>query len=172
MDEGFIQVYTGDGKGKTTAALGLAMRACGRGLKVLMIQFLKGRQYGELNSASKVEGFTILQSGRDEFVHKGKASGEDIELAERGLKRARDAMKSRDFDIVILDEVNVAVELGVIEEQEVISLMDEKPPGIELVLTGRGAPEAFISRADLVTEMKKVKHYYDRGISMREGIEW
>ena len=173
MDKGLVQVYTGDGKGKTTASLGLAMRAVGKGLKVFMVQFLKGREYGELRAADRLsDAFTIEQWGLDSFVRKGKPSEEDLRLAREGLARAREAIMGGDFDIVILDEVNVAVELGVLTVKEVLPLIDERPPGVELVLTGRSAPEEFCRRADLITEMKCVRHYYDRGVGMREGIEF
>lgn len=173
MEQGLVQVYTGDGKGKTTAALGLAMRAAGKGLNVLMVQFLKGRSYGELESARKLAGnFEIIQSGLDSFVEKGEPSEEDLRLARQGLETARRAITGGQYDIVILDEVNVAVELGVLTVAEVLPLLDERPPGVEVVLTGRYAPREFCDRADILTEMKCVKHCYDRGVPMREGIEF
>ena len=173
MEKGLVQIYTGDGKGKTTAALGLAMRAAGRGFSVFMVQFLKGRQYGELESAKKLsDRFKIVQSGLDSFVKKGEPSEEDLRLAREGLELARDAIRSGGYDIVILDEVNVAVELGVLKVEDVLHLIDERPVGVELVLTGRYAPPEFCERADLITEMKNVKHCYDVGVEMREGIEY
>lgn len=172
MERGFVQVYTGDGKGKTTAALGLAMRATGRGLSVFMVQFLKGRAYGELESAKRLsDRFKLVQSGRDCFVKKGEPSEEDVRLARQGIQMAKEAIEGGIYDIVILDEVNVAVELGVLSVEEILPLLDNRPEGVELVLTGRYAPEEFVSRADLVTEMKSVRHYFDRGVKMREGIE-
>lgn len=173
MEKGLVQVYTGDGKGKTTAALGLAMRAAGRGLSVFMVQFLKGRKYGELDSAKRLsDRFKIVQSGIDTFVKKGEPGEEDLRLARRGLELARDAIQSGEYDIVILDEVNVAVELGVLKAEDVLPLIDERPAGVELVLTGRYAPPEFYERADIITEMKNVKHCYDAGVDMREGIEY
>jgi len=173
LEKGLVQVYTGDGKGKTTAALGLALRAAGRGLKVFMVQFLKGRFYGELESAKRLaDRITIVQSGLDSFVKKGEPTDEDIRLARRGLSLAEKAIRSGEYDIVILDEVNVAIELGVLSVDDVLPLVKDKPTGIELVLTGRYAPSEFLEIADLVTEMKCVKHYYDSGVKMREGIEY
>ncbi len=173
MEQGLVQVYTGDGKGKTTAALGLAMRAIGKGLKVLMVQFLKGREYGELDTAKRLShSFQIIQSGLDSFVKKGEPGEEDLRLAHEGLETARKAIMGGEYDIVILDEVNVAVELGVLTVEEVLPLIDERPCGVELVLTGRYAPEEFCERADVMTEMKCVRHCFDRGVPMREGIEF
>lgn len=173
MEIGLVQVYTGEGKGKTTAALGLAMRAAGKGLKVLMVQFLKGRHYGELEAAKCfADRFEVIQSGLDSFVKKGEPSQEDLELAHRGLVLARDAIMSGRYDIVILDEINVAVELGVFKVEEVLPLIDERPTGVELVLTGRYAPNEFCERADIITEMKNVRHCFDKGVPVREGIEF
>lgn len=173
MELGLVQVYTGDGKGKTTAGIGLAIRAIGKGLKVLMVQFLKGREYGELQTAKRLsDSFQIIQSGLDTFVKKGEPTSEDLRLAHEGLEIARKAIMGGEYDIVILDEVNVAIELGVLTVDEVLPLIDERPGGVELVLTGRYAPEEFCERADVMTEMKCVRHCYDRGVPMREGIEF
>lgn len=173
MEQGLVQVYTGNGKGKTTAAFGLAMRAVGKGFRVFMVQFLKGREYGELKSAHMLaERLTVVQSGLDSFVKKDEPSEEDLRLARRGLELARTAIMSGDYDIVILDEVNVAVHLGVLEVDDVLPLIDGRPEGVELVLTGRYAPDQFCERADIITEMKNVRHCFDRGVPMREGIEF
>ncbi len=173
MEQGLIQVYTGDGKGKTTAALGLAMRAVGKGLRVCMVQFLKGREYGELVAAPRLGGdFVLTQAGLDTFVKKGEPSAEDVRLAREGLEEARRALTGGEYDIVIMDEINVAVELGVLTLDEVLPVIDSKPPTVELVLTGRYAPDEFYERADLITEMKNVRHCYDRGVPLREGIEY
>jgi cob(I)alamin adenosyltransferase len=173
VDQGLIQVYTGDGKGKTTAAFGLALRAAGKGLKVFIVQFLKGRPYGELESVKKLAPMiTVVQSGLDSFVKKGEPSEEDMRLAHEGLALAREAILSGKYDIVVLDEVNVAVELGVLTVDEVVPLLDAKPAGVELVLTGRFAPDQFCERADLITDMRCVRHCYDKGVPMREGIEF
>lgn len=172
MKKGFIQIYTGDGKGKTTAALGLALRAVGSGLSVLIVQFLKGREQGEIRAAEMMDKLRIVQSGAEEFVNETNPSAEDVELARRGVAIARKALMSNEYDLVILDEVNIAVQLGIIGIQDVLTLIDCKPSPVELVLTGRGAPPEFIEKADLVTEMRNIKHYHDRGIESREGIEY
>lgn len=173
MEKGLVQVYTGNGKGKTTAALGLMLRAAGKNLKSFMVQFLKGRHYGELDSIKRLsDKIKVVQSGLDSFVYKGKATEEDLRLAHRGLDMARQAIMGGEYDIVVMDEINVAIELEVLEIDEVLPLIDGRPPGVELVLTGRYAPEEFLERADLITEMKDVRHYYDSGVEMREGIEY
>jgi cob(I)alamin adenosyltransferase len=170
---GFIQVYTGNGKGKTTAALGLALRAAGSGLRTYIGQFMKGQRCGELASVKKLAPFvTIEQYGRRAFLHVTKTPDpEDVRRARHGLDKCRAAILSGTYDIVVLDEVNVAVFFGLLSEQDVLSLLDEKPPSVELVLTGRSAPSSFIRRADLVTEMKERKHYYRKNVSARRGIE-
>jgi cob(I)alamin adenosyltransferase len=173
MELGLVQVYTGDGKGKTTAAFGLAMRAIGKGLKVFVVQFLKGRKYGELETAGRLsDRLEVVQSGLDTFVKKGQPGEEDLKLAHQGLELARRAIMGGEYDIVILDEVNVAIELGVLKVEEVLPLIDERPGGVELVLTGRYAPDEFCDRADIITEMRNVRHCFDKGVPMREGIEF
>jgi len=171
---GCVQVYTGNGKGKTTAALGLAMRAAGHGLRTYIAQFLKGRPTGEIEAAKKLAPLVrIEQFGRDRFVvvKNGGPDDEDRDRAQAGLARAAAAMRSGDYRIVVLDEVNTAVHLKILTEAEVLAVLDQKPAGVELVLTGRSAPAAFIDRADLVTEMSEVKHYSNKGVRAREGIE-
>ncbi|MBW2038851.1 MAG: cob(I)yrinic acid a,c-diamide adenosyltransferase [Deltaproteobacteria bacterium] len=173
LSQGMIQVYTGSGKGKTTAALGLACRAVGHGYKVFIIQFMKGNiEYGELETARKLSPYlTIKQMGRETFVSRENPDSEDVRLAQEALTLAKEIILGGDYDIVILDEINVAVDFGLIEKEEVLKLMDGHPPNIELILTGRYAADEIIERADLVTEMVEVKHYYQRGIQSREGIE-
>ena len=170
---GYIQVYTGSGKGKTTAALGLALRAAGYKHKVYIGQFLKGQEYGELLSAKKLSPYiTIEQFGRKGFIHVTKdPDEEDIKRAKRGLKKCLEAMLSRKYRIIILDEINVAVDLNLITEEEVHEFLDKRPEDVEIILTGRYAPPSFLKRADLVTEMKEKKHYYKKGVKAREGIE-
>jgi cob(I)alamin adenosyltransferase len=170
---GYIQVYTGDGKGKTTAALGLALRAAGYKHKVYIGQFLKGQKYGELLSAKKLSPYiTIEQFGRKGFIHVTKdPDEEDIKRAKRGLKKCLEAMLSRKYRIITLDEINVAVDLNLITEEEVHEFLDNRPEDVEIILTGRYAPPSFLKRADLVTEMKAKKHYYKKGVKAREGIE-
>lgn len=170
---GYIQVYTGNGKGKTTAALGLALRAAGHGMKTYFGQFLKGQRYGELAAAERLAPMIRIERfGREGYLHITEGpDDEDIRRAREGLGRCRKAMLSGDYAIVVLDEVNTAVMLKVLTEKDVLDLLAEKPDGVEIVLTGRGAPREVIDRADLVTEMKDVKHYHDRGVKAREGIE-
>ncbi len=171
--KGYVQVYTGKGKGKTTAALGLALRAAGCGLKTYIGQFLKGQDYGELASVKKLSPFiTIEQFGRKGFVHVTEnPDKEDFQRAEHGLEKCFKAMKSGQYQIIVLDEINVAVHFKLLTENQVHRFLDEKPEGIEVILTGRYAPESFLDRADLVTEMKEIKHYYKRGVQARKGIE-
>lgn len=171
--KGYVQVYTGDGKGKTTAALGLAIRAAGYGHKVYIGQFLKGQSYGELLSVKKFSSLiTIEQFGRKGFVHVTKdPDEEDIKRAKKGLKKCLDAMLSQKYRIIVLDEINVAVDFNILTEKEVHEFLDQKPEGVEIILTGRYAPTSFTKRADLVTEMKEKKHYYTKGVTAREGIE-
>jgi cob(I)alamin adenosyltransferase len=171
--DGYIQVYTGNGKGKTTAALGLALRAAGHGMRTYFGQFLKGRHYGELDAVEKLSPLIRIERfGREGFLHITEGpDDEDLRRAREGLRKCREAMLSGRYDIVVLDEINTAVLLKVLTVEEVLGLINDKPASVELVLTGRGASEAVIDRADLVTEMKDVKHYYDRGVKARDGIE-
>ena len=173
LQKGLIQVYTGDGKGKTTAALGLALRAVGRGLRVVMIQFLKGdKETGELNMARNLSPrFVIKPMGRNGFVDRANPSTEDVSLARAALKEARRSLDERVCDLLILDEVNVAVSLGLVGEDAVLALMDGKPHDMELIFTGRDAPASFMEKAHLVTTMECTKHYFDQGETARVGIE-
>ena len=169
--QGFVQVYTGDGKGKTTAALGLALRAAGAGLRVYFGQFIKNADYSEIKALARfADCITVRQFGRGCFLLTEPAP-EDRAAARRGLDNVRQALVSGDYDLVIADEANVAVALGLIEANDLVSLIDRRPEQVELVLTGRGAPDAVLARADLVTEMRCVRHYYDRGVLARQGIE-
>lgn len=173
LTKGTVQVYTGNGKGKTTSALGLALRACGHGLKVLMIQFMKGSaNYGEVMISNKVPGFTLIQSGLPTFVEKDNPSEEDLRLAREGLGLAVKAVDEISCDILILDEINVAVDYGLVSVTDVLDLIRRRPRTMEVVLTGRYAPDEFLEVADLVTEMKEVRHHYASGLQMREGIEY
>ncbi len=173
LEQGLIQVYTGNGKGKTTAALGLALRAAGHELKVCMIQFMKGGgPYGEHLAAPRLAPYlTIIQTGREGWVNRDNPDPEDTRLAREALDIAEKALTGGAYDLVILDEVNGAAAFGLVTVDEVLALMMRKPPNVELVLTGRNADERIIAAADLVTEMREIKHYYRKGIPSRVGIE-
>jgi cob(I)alamin adenosyltransferase len=172
LKKGFVHVYTGNGKGKTTAAIGLGIRAVGEGLKVLMIQFMKGRRYSELDALQQIKNFTVVQFGRDEFVSKEKPEQIDIDLARKGFTYAKDIIQKGEYDLVILDEINVAVDYHLISLQEVIQLLKEKPEPLELVLTGRYASPEIIKHVDLVSEILEIKHPYQTGVKSRKGIDW
>ena len=170
---GLIQVYTGTGKGKTTAALGLALRASGKGHKVYIIQFMKGQiKYGELAAVQHLPNVTIEQFGRPDFVDKEKPAQVDIDFAVQGFARAKEIVSSGEYDLVVLDELNIALDYRLLDKKEVIALLKSKPAHVELVLTGRYAPPEIIDVADLVTVMSEVKHPYQKGIDAREGIEY
>jgi cob(I)alamin adenosyltransferase len=171
---GKIQVFTGEGKGKTTAAVGAAVLAIGTGRKVLMIQFLKSpNSSGEQMAALALDGqFTIKPMGRKGFIYKRNCESLDHAMAESALEEARFQMVNGDYDVVILDEINVAVHLGLIQVGELLELIDLKPEKLELILTGRYAHPAVAGRADSVIEMKKIKHHFDSGVPAREGIEF
>ena len=173
FSKGFVQVYTGNGKGKTTAALGLALRAVGHGFRVFVIQFLKGSVvYGELRSAKKLSPYlTIVPMGREHFVNKKNPHPIDRRWAEKGWELAKRSVQSQKYQLVILDEINVAVEYGMVPLKELLALMKSKPKNVELVLTGRWARPEVLRRADLVTEMREKKHYYKKGVDSRVGIE-
>ena len=169
---GLVQVYTGTGKGKTTAALGLSLRAIGKGLKVHMIQFMKGDiEYGEITAAKKLDGLEIEQFGRPDFVTRENTAKVDIEFAKKALERAREVLRNKECDILILDEINVALDYNLIALDDVISLIKNRPKNIELILTGRYANSRIIEIADLVTDMHEIKHPYQAGIPARDGIE-
>lgn len=173
LDKGLVQVYTGDGKGKTSAAFGLALRAVGRGLRVYIIQFIKGGfDYGELYIVEKIPNLKLATFGRGRFVTDIPPSEEDSKLAREAFELAKKVVKSGEYDVVILDEVNVALNLKMISLDEVIDLIKNKPKHVELILTGRYAPVQIIDAADLVTEMREVKHPYTQGVPPRRGIEY
>ena len=173
LEKGLVQVYTGKGKGKTSAAFGLALRAIGRGLKVYVIQFIKGGfDYGELYIVDKLPNLKLKAFGRGEFVTEKPPGKEDVELAQEALALAEEVVRSGEYDIVILDEVNVALNLRLISLGKVLELIKNKPKHVELILTGRYAPVEIVEAADLVTEMKEVKHPYNKGFQARKGIEY
>lgn len=170
---GLVQVYTGDGKGKTTAALGLALRAAGNGVRTYIGQFLKGRRYSEVESIQRLTPYvTLEQYGLNDWVHVDSATPDQRAASQEGLSQIRQALTSGEYDIVIADEVNIALYFSLLTQEQVIQLIDARLPHVELVLTGRRAPDAIIERADLVTEMREVRHPYQQGITARPGIEF
>jgi len=169
---GLIQVYFGNGKGKTTAALGLALRAAGRGKEVLIIQFMKKWDYGELHSIQLIPQITIKTFGTKDFVHKGKAKEIDYQEAKKAFSEGVQAAKSGQYDMIIFDELNVAIYFELLELQQVLDFLEEKPEEVEIIITGRNAPKEIIEKADLVTEMCEIKHPYQKGIQARIGIEY
>jgi len=173
LEKGLVQVYTGNGKGKSSAAFGLALRAIGRGLQVYIIQFIKGGfDYGELYLVDKLPNLTLKAFGRGKFVTTKPPEKEDIELAEEALQLAKEVVESGEYDVVILDEINVALNLKLITLEKVLELIKKKPKHVELVLTGRYAPSEIIENAQLVTEMKEIKHPFNKGHKARKGIEY
>lgn len=170
---GLVQVFTGNGKGKTTAALGTILRAAGYDFKIFIVFFFKGDSaYGEYASLSRLPNVTVASYGLRRLVDVKNVKPEEIEQAELALKAARQVIKSGEYDLVVMDEVNVAIEYKLIKLESVIELIKEKPEPVELILTGRYADNKLIEMADLVTEMVKVKHPYDKGINARKGIEY
>jgi len=171
--KGCLQVYTGDGKGKSTAAFGLALRAAGRGLRTVIVQFMKkGGNYGEIGALARLSPeIAVFSYGGDKCIRLGEESAEDAALARAGLEKAREAMFSG-IDILILDELSVALWFGLLKEEEALELLAARPPQLEVVVTGRKAPQSLIDLADLVTDMKEVKHPYQKGMGARPGIEF
>lgn len=171
--QGLVIVITGNGKGKTTAAFGQALRAIGQGYKVLIIQFMKGRKYGEFKAAKKyLPNLTILLTGLDSFVMRDKPAAVDIELAKKGLAAAQKAINSGKYNMIILDEINVALDFKLIDLKETVEMIKNRPAGLDLLLTGRYAPPQITSLADTVSEIKEIKHHYAAGIKDRAGIEY
>ncbi len=172
LARGYVQIYTGNGKGKTTAALGLALRASGQGLHTYVGQFMKGQHYSELDALRDHPHITIEQySDETCCLRREQVTPAHVAQARQGLEQARQALSSGEYDIVVLDEVNVALWFGLLSLDQVLALLDQRPERVELVLTGRYAPPELIERADLVTEMREVKHYYRQGGPARPGIE-
>jgi cob(I)alamin adenosyltransferase len=173
IGKGYLQVYTGNGKGKTTASLGLAVRAAGHGLRTVIIQFMKGWiDYGELKGVEMLAPFVeIHQAGRDTFVNRRDPDPEDLRLAREGWELAKATILGRRADIVVLDEINCAADFGLLPVGEILDVLKRKPDGMEIVLTGRGAPPEIVEAADLVTEMREIKHYYAKGVDARVGVE-
>jgi len=167
-----VHVYTGDGKGKTTAALGLALRAVGHGYRVVVVQFMKGDLvYGEQKAARRIEGLEIRQFGRKEFVDRKNPANVDRDLARKGLEYARRVLTDGKHDVVILDELNVALDWKLVTLEEVLSLIREKAPGTELVITGRYARPQVMELADYVTEMREISHPFRKGYLCAKGVD-
>ena len=172
-DLGLLHVYTGAGKGKTTCAFGLALRAWGCGKKVCIIQFLKkGDTYGEVLAVERMDGIELFQYGSGKFVFNKQLRPEDVAEAEKGLKHAKEVLTSGDYDLVVLDEMNIATDFGVLPVEEVIKALDGRGEKVEVVLTGQNAHPEIVEKADYVTEMRKIKHPYDQGIMARKGVEY
>jgi len=171
--KGLVQIFTGEGKGKTTAALGVVIRALGHGLRVYIVYFMKGSYpYGEHNILSKLPNVTMDSFGGLEFIDPTNVKPEEKEQARQALTAAREAVLSGNYDLVVLDEVNLAVAWKLVELDEVVKLISGRPQNVELILTGRQADTALVQMADLVTEMLKIKHPYDKGIMARKGVEY
>lgn len=176
MEKGLVQIYTGDGKGKTTAALGQGLRASGRGYRVVMIQFLKGRDSGEIESIAKLEpNFKVYRFDKSKKFFWNMNDIEKKELSEKieeAMEFARETLEKNQCDILILDEIMGVINNKILHTEKVVNLIEEKPDNIEVILTGRNVPEELYEIADLITEMKMVKHPFEKGISAREGIEF
>jgi len=173
MDRGLVHILTGDGPGKTTSAVGRAVRAIGHGYKVHLIMFVKGKQdYGELLASKIFPQLEITVAGRDHFVDRKNPDAIDFELARKGLRQARELIMSGEYDMVILDSVNVALDFGLLDIKEIVELIERKPKKVELVLTGRAAPKELYEYADYVTEMNEIKHPFQKGVLARQGIEY
>ena len=173
FDKGLVQVFTGEGRGKTSAAIGTVVRALGNGLRVFIVAFMKaGYPSGEWEVLSDLQNVSIARFGTRGFVNPEKPGPEDREQASQALKAAREAMLSNDYDIIVLDEVNVAVTWKLVALDEVLHLIEDKPENVELILTGRGADKDIVKAADLVTEMLNIKHPYEEGTAARKGIEY
>ena len=172
-DRRYIQIYTGNGKGKTTAAIGQAVRAAGSGLRTLFMMFMKDYPYGEIKSLKRLsEWITVEQYGNDDFVlRKQPPNQQECAIARQALDRAYKAIIGKKYDIVALDEICVAVYFGLFTAEDVLPLLDEKPDEVELILTGRYCPKQWLAKADLVTQMEEIKHYYRNGVTSRKGFE-
>jgi cob(I)alamin adenosyltransferase len=171
MMKGYIQIYTGNGKGKTTAALGLLVRAIGAGKKVFFAQFVKGQVYSEIKVVQKfLPAIAIKQYGLDCFIYKTPTQA-DIDIARKGFDEVSGIILSGIYDVIVLDEANIAIYYNLFMVEELIKVLKSKPDKTEIIITGRNAPQELIEIADLVTEMQEVKHYYTKGVEARVGIE-
>jgi cob(I)alamin adenosyltransferase len=176
LEEGYVHLITGDGPGKTTSAIGLAIRAMGNGLKVCMVQFMKSsktvKEYGELTFLNKSKNIIIKQFGTGLFLDKEKYSSQDRCMAEKGLNFAKEIMFSGKVDLLILDEVNVALDFGLLNTRDILTFIKSKPKNVELILTGRNAPKKLYKKADYVIFIRSIKHPFNQGIKARKGIEY
>jgi cob(I)alamin adenosyltransferase len=171
LTKGYIQIYTGDGKGKSTAAFGVAARMAGRGGRVFIGRFMKGLTSGEFMSCDTIPGIEYEDFGSEEYII-GTPSDRDVSCAEHGLRRVGDALESNEYDMVVMDEANDALLFGLLTLDDVVEVVAKRPGHTELIITGRGAPKKLIDMADLVTEMRAVKHYFDKGVMARPGVEY
>lgn len=172
MAKGYVQLYTGDGKGKTTAALGLALRSAGHKRRVFIGQFMKGQYYGELSALAHIDEIDIEQFGDAGCIRREEVTDLHRQQAERGIRRIEEVLFSGAYPMVIMDEIAVAVWFGIVDLERVLGVLRKRPDGVEIILTGRRAPEGLIDAADLVTEMQEIRHYYRDGVPAREGIEF
>lgn len=173
LKEGFVHVYTGDGKGKTTTAFGLAMRAIGHGYSVNIIQYLKGEyEYGEVKASKYLPNLQVKRFGTLDFVNPEKKTDTDVKQARKAFDYSKKVVMSAEWDFVILDEINVALDFGLFKVEEVLDLIEKKPKNVELVLTGRYAPHQIIKAANIVTYMRQVKHIFSQGVAPREGVDY
>jgi cob(I)alamin adenosyltransferase len=172
VERGYVHVYTGEGKGKTTAAFGLALRAAGHDKRVYIGQFMKGQPCGEVAALDHHPQIKVEQFGSPGCIRRDEVTPGHLTEASRGLTRATAALVSGDYDLVVLDELDVAVLFGLLSDDDCVKLIESRPPRVELVITGRSAPRAVLDRADLVTEMREIRHYYRRGVVARAGIEF
>ncbi len=168
---GFIHLYTGNGKGKTTAAFGLALRAAGAGMHIFIAQFVKGMHYAELDAIKRFPEIELKQYGLDCFIE-NEPTEKDIQAARKGFDEVADIILKNQYDMVILDEVCIALYYHLFETEELLAVLNTKPEAMEIILTGRYAPPELFEIADLVTEMKEIKHYYAKGVKARTGIEF
>lgn len=171
MRKGYVQVYTGNSKGKTTAALGLALRAAGAGLKVFIAQFIKKRRCSEHKALDRFKDLITIKQYGTGFLKGERPAKSEIEAAQKGFEEVKNIILSKTHDMVVLDEINVAVYYKLLNVEDIVNLLNSRPPSMEIVLTGRYADEKIIEMADLVTEMKEIKHYYKKGVKARRGIE-
>jgi cob(I)alamin adenosyltransferase len=171
MDKGYVQIYTGNGKGKTTAALGLSLRAVSIGKKVFFGQFVKGMKYSEVNCTDFVPNIEFEQFGKECFIYNDPTE-DDIKRAEQGLAKMSSVLKDGKYDVVVMDELNIALYFKLFTVEEVIKAISNRAPHVEVIITGRYAPKELVEIADLVTEMKEIKHYYTKGVENRKGIDF